>query len=167
MANLKNEFNFLLEFEGGVGIAHWVLVRHYSKVINEEYWNDFTKEAVGGPKYLYNDSLIRAYSTPASFGMALAADGVTRVAPGDIPTDSRIYYVHSAVSIERGDVIYELNWDKKEEPEEIVYTLEEEDIPNGIVAMKEKSEVLKVLNYSSDTGGVDEYKKVLAEHHIL
>jgi hypothetical protein len=166
MVDLAREFNELINNEGGFGVGHWVLLRHFTSVINEDYYNEAYKEAIGGPKYEFVDIVIRAYSAPGAYGMALAADGKTRVEPVDIPTQSIIYYTQSDAIIAKEDLIFELDWNKKERPT-VVYTVEEEDIDNWIVRPKRKAEVLKVVNYSSDTAGETEYRKIFTEEHSL
>lgn len=164
MVRLTREFDILLELEGGLGIGHWVLLRHFTDVISD-YWDEFAKEAIGGPKYEYIDTLVRGYSTPGAFGMAMAADGKTRLEPGDIPTRSTVYYFKSAVDIAEEDIIFELNWEKMEKPTQVVYIDGEVDLSRGIVAPVKKAEVLKVIRYSSDTAGLPNYLKVFTEEH--
>jgi hypothetical protein len=166
MVNLTNEFNIFLDLEGDLGIGHWVLLRHFTDEISD-YWDEFAKEAIGGPKYKYIDTLVRGYSAPAAFGMAMAADGKTRLVPGDIPTRSTVYYLKSSVVVTEEDIIFELNWEKKEKPTQIVYVDSEVDLSRGIIAPVKKAEVLKVIRYSSDTAGLPDYLKLFTEEHMV
>ena len=166
MIDLTKEFNTLLNLEGSSGIGHWVLLRHFTDELSD-YWDDFAKESIGGPKYLYVDTLVRAYSAPASFGMAMTGDGKTRVEPGDIPTRSTVYYLNSSIVVAEEDIIFELDWEKKERPVQVVYTEGEVDLSNGIVQPVKKAEILKVIKYSSDTGGYPNYLKLFTEEHMV
>jgi hypothetical protein len=166
MIDLKREFVHFLDVEGDFGIGRWVVLRHFTSELSD-YWEEAAQEAIGGPKYNYVDTLVRAYSAPAAFGMAMTAEGKTRLEVGDMPTRSTVYYFKSSVVVEEEDIIYEINWRKKEKPAEIVYKDEDEDLENGKVAPKKKAEILKVIDYSSDTAGAVEYIKVFAEEHMV
>lgn len=166
MIDIKREFDHFLDFEGDYGIGHWILLRHFTNELSE-YWEESAQEAIGGPKYNYIDTFVKGYSAPAAFGMSMTADGKTRLDVGDIPTRSLVYYFKNSVVVSENDIIYELNWRKQEKPIEIVYEDENEDIVNGIVTPKKKAEVLKVIDYSSDTAGRVEYIKVFAEEHMV
>ena len=161
--DLKHEFDDLMEVEGGCGISRWILWRHFLGEYTE-YWEETYGEAVGGPKYKYVDRLIRAYSAPAGFGMAMTADGMTRMDAADIPTQSKAYFVASEYDIAQGDSFYELDWRGKEMPE-VVYTKDEVDYKTKKVMPVDKGEVLKVVPYGSDTAGRPEFIKVFVEEH--
>lgn len=165
--DLRKEFNQLIENEEGKGIGYWVLLRHFTNELSE-FYDEITKEAIGGPKYKYNDHLIRVYSVESGYGMAMAADGITRVEPGDIPTEARIYYLKYNPNLvpKQGDIIYELGWRRKEKPV-ITFNVEEEDVSQGIVAPKTKNEVMKVLHRADIVEGELDYVQLFAEEHIL
>lgn len=165
MIDLRREFNKLLKTEGGKGIGRWVLLRHYTDEYTE-YWNEAYKEAVNGPKFKYVDTLYRSFSNPTGYGMSLTGDGSTRVEPADIPTEGNIFYFESDVKIDKNDIIFDLGWRREELPI-VVYDKKDENISEGKVAPKKKSEVLKVVPFSSDTAGAVEFQKVYAEEHGL
>lgn len=164
--DMRDEFEELLEIEDGEGAGRWVLLRKFSKELTTN-WKPEYREAVGGPKYKFVDLFVRAYSTPGAFGMAMAADGLTRVEPADIPTESVVYYVSSNVDIEKKDLIFEINWREYDQPSGVAYEEGQEDLANGIVRPTHKAEVLKVVDYASTTAGGIEYKKVFTEEHSL
>ena len=164
--DMRNEFEELLEIEEGEGAGRWVLLRKFTDQVTEN-WKPEYREAVGGPKYKFIDLFIGAYSTPGAFGMAMAADGITRTEPADIPTQSVIFYVSSDVDIEKKDLIFEINWRKFEQPSGVAYEDGQEDTANGIVKPTTKAEVLKVIDYASTTAGAIEYKKIFTEEHML
>ena len=166
MIDLRDEFDELLQVEEGDGIGRWIVLRRYTKELTS-YWNEAYKEAVGGPQYKFVDTVTRAYSEPGAFGLAMAADGRTRTEPADIPTESVIYYLHCHEVVEKGDVIFELDWRRPEQPSGVAYGDEDADFNNGIVKPLRKAEVLKVINYASTTAGDLEFKKVFAEEHTL
>ncbi len=165
MVNLRKEFNKLIEKQGGFGIGKWVLLRNFTDEYSE-FWNDAYKESIGGPKYKYHDNLIRSFSLPSSFGMSMTEDGLTRIEPGDISTESFIYYVKNDVSLKKEDIIFDLDCAGKDKPE-VVYDLSDEDLSKGKVAPKRKAVVMKVVPFSSDTAGEIDFKKVFAEEHPL
>ena len=164
--DMRDEFEELIEIEEGEGAGRWVLLRKFTGEVTEN-WKPEYREAVGGPKYKFVDLFIRAYSTPGAFGMAMAADGITRIEPADVPTQSIIYYVNSDVNIEKKDLIFEINWRRFDQPSGVAYEPEDEDIENGIVRPLSKAEVLKIVDYASTTAGAVEYKKVFTEEHML
>ena len=163
--DLKTEFDLLLENEEGFGVGKWVLLRHFTDEYSE-YYDEITKEAVGGPKYKYKDNVLRAYTAESAFGMSMTADGITRVAPGDIPTQSKLYYFKSDVIIKQFDQIYVLPWVKKEKPI-VVFKQEEVNLEEGKIMPSTRCEVMKTVPLRIFEHGDIDYIKVYTEEHIL
>jgi len=99
-----------------VSQGKWIVLRlmrigHYS-----EYWNNDRQEAIGGPKWLYDDIVLRAISRPGSVQAALP--GISQTAENVIGTagiedvSQMIYAIEITEDLVRypmeGDRIYEI-----------------------------------------------------------
>ncbi len=85
-------------------LGHWVILRHYDRTSKSEYWNQYTKEGVGGPSYEYSDALIRTRRIPASKSSTESAIKI-----GNAFSDQFVYYLEYTVNVSLGDQIYELD----------------------------------------------------------
>lgn len=159
---MRSEFDNLLVAEEG--IARWLLLRSFTEE-KSEYWNDITKEAIGGPAYTYSDSLVEGWSAPAVSGISRKREGVVVVDPADLDITSECFYLMYDVLIKNNDEIYELDWEHAEKPT-IVYKRNEEDLAQKKVCPKRKYRVQKVLNKRGDEGRV-EYVKAFCEREML
>lgn len=157
--DLSAELNKILDDSG-----KWVMLRHFTST-KSAYYDEVTKEGVGGPAFEYTDSVILTFASPSSFGMAMTADGLTTAPAGEFPTRSTIYFVKNDVTISEKDIIYELDWIDPDEPT-IVYDEDEADDLLEKVTPKKKAEVIKVVSLNSENFQLD-YKAVYAEEHHL
>lgn len=161
--NLREEFRSLLEDECG-GIARWLLLRMFTGE-KSEYWNDITKEAIGGPEYMYSDVLIEGYSAPAVSGISRKREGVVVVDPAQLDITSEVFYLMYDVPIKLNDEIYELNWEHKEKPT-VVYERDQENLAEKKVCPKRKYRVQKAEPKRGDEGRI-EFVKVYCEREML
>ena len=160
--DIRTEFSLIMsEFEG---IARWVLLRKFTNE-KSNYWNDITKEAIGGPKYTYNDSLVEGYSVPTFNGTVKKREGVVVTSPGDLDITSEIFYFKYDVPIAVNDEIYDLDWEYAESPA-VVYDKNDEDLANGKVCPKRKYSVKRVDNKRGDLGRI-EFKKVFTVRDMI
>lgn len=105
--DLRREMNAILY--GGLGRkpkGHWVVYRRFDRSRYSQYWNDVTKEAVGGPAYEYTDSLLKTRRIPAP-----RTETDDRIKAGTTFGDEFVYYLEYTVNPKVGDYIYELGWD--------------------------------------------------------
>jgi hypothetical protein len=93
------------------GKAHWVILRHFDKTRKSSYWNDDTKEAVGGPAWEYGDTPTLTYSAlrpPIGFGTEMSAN--IPLMMGKMDDIHVLYFFEHDVSIDQDDVIFEVSW---------------------------------------------------------
>lgn len=63
--NLRNELQGLINGDViTVPQGQWVVLRVFRHGQYSQYWNTETREAVGGPKFLYDDVLVRVINIP-------------------------------------------------------------------------------------------------------
>ena len=161
--DLRAELKSFIEIELG-GIGRWVLVRTFSDV-KSQYWNEITKEAVGGLAYEFTDILHETYHTSVSEVGRAGKEGILSLDPGQFSMDTNVFYFFHDVVINENDHIYDLGWEHKEKPT-VVYKLSEEDYVNKKVAPKSKYTVTKVIPKYGDHGRI-EYKIVYGEKNII
>jgi hypothetical protein len=94
----------------------WIVLRTMRVGAYSEHWNYRTKESIGGPKWLYDDVIIRAISRPGSLqaalpGLAQSANNIADTA-GIEATDQMIYAIEVNEELIRypleGDRVYEI-----------------------------------------------------------
>jgi len=160
--DIRSEFSSIMsDFEG---IARWLLLRKFTDE-KSPYWNDITKEAIGGPKYEYNDFLIEGYSIPAVSGTVSKREGVVVTSPGDLDITSEIFYLKHNVPVVVDDEIYDLDWEHTERPT-IVYDKSDENLADGKVCPKRKYSVKRVDPKRGDLGRI-EFKKVFTVRDMI
>jgi len=99
--SFSEDFNEMLEEDDG-GIGQWVVVRHFSNV-HSQYWNEETKEAVGGPAYEYKDTVLLA-SKQLSY-----QTGVTVLEYSAANINNYKYFLKSDATISVDDEILDLD----------------------------------------------------------
>lgn len=106
-----------------VSQGKWIVIRMFRVGQYSQYWDSNRKEAIGGPKWLYDDVLVRAISRPGSLvtlaratkGMPVrGADPLYGVAGMDDPSQ-KLYAVEVTKDLTRipkiGDRVYEITAD--------------------------------------------------------
>lgn len=99
----------------------WIVLRIFRIGHYSEYWNEERKEAIGGPKWQYDDFLVRAISRPGSIisksGSASSAPPIEGLTPllnlaGLDSSDTMVYAIEVLPELPRepaeGDRIYEI-----------------------------------------------------------
>jgi len=95
----------------------WIVLRLMRIGQYSSHWNARTQESIGGPKWLYDDVILRAISRPGSVqaslpGLAQATDNVIGTA-GLEEVDQFIYAIEVTKDIYRypieGDRVYEIS----------------------------------------------------------
>ena len=106
--SFSEDFNEMLEdAEGGIG--QWLVIRHFSNV-KSEYWNEETKEAVGGPAYEYEDTVVlAAKQTAFSPSRPSAQTGVTVFEYSAANMNTYRYFLKSDATISVDDEIFDLD----------------------------------------------------------
>lgn len=149
--DLRQELKNLLETEFG-GIAKWIAIRHFSTT-HSEYWNEVTKEAIGGPAYTYTDTLVECYSLTA----------VKRILPqigsvveefGQLEQIYDKYYLMSDVDVKENDEILDLDYFGKTKPT-LVYTKAEENTVLLKYSPKNRYKIKKVDPKIGDFGRIE------------
>ena len=138
------------------------MLRHFDRTQNSEYWNSDTREAVGGPKYVYSDSAILGVSAFAYSTSRIGDIGVRNTPPGLVIMEKRKMYVEWDVNVDFDDEIYELSAHTTAQPT-ITYDRTAENVSNYIVYPKTRWVVKDIHNYRSDDQGRVEYKMLLLE----
>lgn len=95
----------------------WVVLRLYRIGQYSKYWNPATGEAVGGPKYLYDDFIVRVIDKPgAGNGSAQSMTGTGEtpiLASGMDDFNTRTYAILPDEKLTRlpqiGDTVYEID----------------------------------------------------------
>lgn len=87
--------------------GHWVAYRCYDPTTKSVYYNECTKEGVGGPAYAYSDRYVRTRQLPVS----KRSDQLMEIKPGIDIEDSYVYYFEYNVIPKIGDDIFELSLD--------------------------------------------------------
>jgi hypothetical protein len=112
--NLRKE-NRILTRGGSDTVAqgHWIVYRQFRIGQFSEHWDEIRKEAIGGPKFLYDDMLIRAISRPKGsiskgvIGMNPVIDQI-----GEDNPNAHIYGLEHCKELKRipmiGDNIFEI-----------------------------------------------------------
>lgn len=107
MAFRDNFNNMILNSRGGIG--KWVVVRHFSTT-RSEFWNDETKEAVGGPPYTYVDTVtVAGKQTAFEAGRPNKSTGISLLENTGALLESYRYFVQSSVTIQEDDEIFDLD----------------------------------------------------------
>ena len=109
---------------GGLGRkpkGHWVVYRRFDRCTPSKYWNEDTKEGVGGPGYSYSDEILKTRRMPAP-----RSETDDRIKAGTVYQDEFVYYLEYTVTPKIGDYIYELNWnDHRLQPSSSQISLDE------------------------------------------
>ena len=157
MVDLRYELESL--FNGVDKIGRWVVVRHYDKTQYSKYWNEVTKEAVGGPAYVYNDTIVETYSSPNYSSIYTRTQaGIQQYEQAVIDLNTVQYYFRYNVVVDSDDEVYELDYYGKTEPSSIDY------VNSGTgVSIIEKYKIKDVINYRCDDHGRIEYKFAIAQ----
>ena len=97
--------------------GYWAVIRIYRYGDYSKYWNQYTQQAVGGPKYKYDDFVVQVLARPGT-GMgsqnAITGQGTTAILnAGNDDLDSKTFAVQPILKLPRppqnGDVIYEID----------------------------------------------------------
>lgn len=117
-----NNFERMLYRSSG-GIGRWVIVRHFDKKKRSKYWNDETKEAVGGPPFEYTDSIVLA-SKQLAFQPTRPATraGVTLMEQTGVVLENFRYFIPANVTIEEDDELFDTSYTGSKKPTIIDYT---------------------------------------------
>jgi hypothetical protein len=115
--DLRDELNILIN--GGIGAipqGYWSIIRIFRIGQLSQYWKEETNEAVGGPKYLYDDHLMRIISMPGNLFSKIESikSGISEVI-GALKDDKDIYVfaIHYNPAFSRppmeNDIIYHID----------------------------------------------------------
>lgn len=109
------DFNEMLEDDEG-GVGQWVVIRHFSDV-HSRFWNEETKEAIGGPPFEFTDTVVLAgKQTAFSPARPDSRTGLTRLEHAKtILTDFR-YFLRADVTIKEDDEIFDLEYLGRDKP---------------------------------------------------
>lgn len=154
-------------------IGRWVMIRHFKKEYSE-YYNPETDEGVGGPKYKYDDYIIKAYSTPVVLDR-IQENGVFNNDYGTVNMKYEKFYFNRTCYTQEdrclvnsvldfNDEVYDLSYYKKEPPT-IVYTKDEENIKENKTCPKVKYRVKQLYKYSADQG-LPQYFVAMCERDV-
>ena len=103
--DLRQELHDLLHGSHDIiPIGQWVIVRKYNLNEFSEFYNEVTKEGVGGPKYTYTDTLYKAYKWYGTTSPLNEQN--TIIGQMDIPMITFLFEYD--VAITENDEIYEI-----------------------------------------------------------
>lgn len=104
----ENFNNMILRSRGGIG--QWVVVRHFDRTRKSKYWNEETKEAVGGPPYEYTDTItVASKQTAFQTSRPSTSAGATVLEFSEAVLETYRYFLQSDVTIEEDDEILDLD----------------------------------------------------------
>jgi len=106
--------------------SHWIIARVYQIGQYSKYWSEAAQEAIGGPKWLYKDYIVKALELPSTAYIASsqASAGITQTNTedilGSVNSESIIYFVDSDLDtiisgrqkLKREDLIYQIDLDE-------------------------------------------------------
>ena len=147
--DLRAELKELFEIDEG-GVARWILIRHFTNE-HSEYYNEVTKEGVGGPAFKFVDTLVQAYSTIVMQPVRGPAEGLAIRPVAPIEESMYKFYLEHDVTVDENDEIFDLDYEKSDRPT-VVYTGAEVDKVNGKVRPIERFKIRKVEPYRCDEG---------------
>ena len=112
-----NNFQRMLTSSNG-GIGRWVIVRHFDRTKKSRYWNDQTKEPIGGPPYEYTDTVVLAAKQLAFQPTRPATKaGVTLMENTGAVLENFRYFIPGDVTIQEDDEILGLSYIGPDKPE--------------------------------------------------
>jgi len=84
--------------------GHWVVFRRFTIGTYSKYWDSKMETSIGGPKWVYNDYIIRV-----SFDESRKYDQTSGVGeiPGYIREEERTYIMERCMKPQFGDIIFE------------------------------------------------------------
>jgi hypothetical protein len=141
-------------------ISRWVVLRHFRVGEYSQYYNEITKEGVGGPAYKYDDYIIKGYSKPVNTSRVVDS-GLSRT-PFDVVDNTYIeYYFDKNMSTVRdnrvvntilnhNDWVYEIDWIGENKPQ-IEYGDDDTPLVNGSKILK-KFSIKIVIPYKLNYG---------------
>lgn len=149
--DLRIETNRILYGGNGrVPKGHWVILRRYNYNKKSEFYNETTKEGVGGPGYEYTDELLRTRRIPAS-----RSPDYNGLKAGGLLEDSLVYYFEYTVKPKVGQDIFELDLDDhSKKPKPFTYKLEE------------KYKIKRVHPYRLENGNVQYYTAMVERDEV-
>ena len=103
--DLREEFNAMLY--GSLTkkpLGHWVVIRHFNLDTKSKYWNEYSKEGIGGPAHTWNDVILRTRRVPQPRANTESMEKV-----GDTFSDQFIYYFEYDTVLQVGDQVFELD----------------------------------------------------------
>lgn len=160
MIDLRQEFSDILVNQEGAG--RWIVVRHFLET-KSAYYNEVTKEGIGGPDREYTDVLTESYSMPAIIAISPRAEGFHQEHQMLYEETIDIFYMFHDIVIEEGDEIFDLDYYEATRP---IIVVTSDEAGGNKVTMKMRYKVRKVEKYRFD-GGRIEYLKVIADKHIF
>jgi len=130
-------------------LGHWVIARVFSGDEKSVWFNEYTKEGIGGTNHPFTDYLVRARRVPGRFSRSqLNTDKIA-----DIGQHKYVYYFEWDVPLRDGDQIYELKLnDHTNKP----------DINNLVFNYKE--DIARVHHFRLENGNT-QYIEVLCKYN--
>jgi len=106
--DLRDQLNIILfGGEGESAKGHWIVYRRMDLTQHSEYWNSETREAVGGPPWEYEDTIVRTRSVIGR-AAGLMSDMEQYSDVGIINTTYSTYYFEYDLNPKKEDEIYEM-----------------------------------------------------------
>lgn len=157
----RENFNAMITNSRG-GIGKWIVVRHFSTT-RSEYWNEQTKEAVGGPPFTYTDTVaLGAKQLAFEGGRPSQSVGVNILPLSKAVLETYRYFVPSDVTIEEDDEIFDLDHTGTTPPTAVNYT----GVGTGAV-VQQRFKVKFVHEYIAANRGDLGYKLVIVERSYV
>jgi len=153
--NLRDELHWILFGTGSKRpLGHWIAYRRFSTT-HSQYWNEATKEGVGGPPFTYIDTPLKTRRVP----MQKKGDQLIPLKPGADIEDVYTYYFEYNVNPKVGDSIFEL------ELENHLVTLSSNISSSyyiGNITYRESYLIKRVHDYRLENGAI-QYWMAIAE----
>lgn len=136
--------------------GHSIMVRKYDTTRRSQYWNELTKESIGGPAWVYTDHIVKARKYSLTSGGTMSALEMT-APPGIISVEYVIYFLHwnsILPNIRSTDEIYEFQWSGNTQP-----------TPDRVVC-DVKYNIIESLDMLGDAGR-NEYYKCICKQDVV
>lgn len=91
-----------------VPIGQWIIYRRFNLDSKSDYYNEITREGVGGPKYNYTDELILTYKWNSWVADPFAE---VNTKPGNLDLPLVTFFFEHDINPKEQDEVYEFDWD--------------------------------------------------------
>ena len=159
--NYRKEMDHLFSGDSrSIGQAYWAVLRMSRIGDYSQYWDDNNKQAIGGPKWNYDDLFVKVISTPAgsmSSGSE-AKNGVSAIKTIGMDDIGRQIFAIEYDSIIKNPRWSSLHGRRLPNQEDILYRIDRcvgKRPPRGIIKVMDRFKILNPEYVRGDDGRVE------------